>query len=344
MRVLVMMGGVSPERDVSLDSGAAVLRALQDRGHEVIGLDTGLGGRLSYRSEVALPKAVKPDPPEVREMARENRELVLKNISAESVSDVDVVFVALHGGAGENGEIQALLELTGVPYTGSGVLSSALAMDKVVSKKLFERENIPTPRWLCIRPAIKAILEDAPATIITDIGLPLIVKPADGGSTIGLTLVKVESDLTSAIRDAGELSDRVLVEEYIPGRELTVAILENQPLPVVEIIPSNELYDYECKYISGKSEYVAPAEIDAELSTLLQDYALRAFNVLECGGYARVDFRVTKSGDPYCLEVNTLPGMTSTSLVPMAAAANGMSFEELVEEICSDAIKRRRRI
>ncbi len=340
MKVLVLMGGVSPERDVSLDTGAAICRALEKTGDTVFALDTGAGVELPEGHATLVSSAVQPDPPDVRELAKLNRESTLRSLNRADMSGIDVVFVALHGGAGENGTIQALLELAGVPYTGSGVLASALAMDKDMSKKIFEREGIPTPRWSIIRTRPDGDYSRDLATIAESFGFPVIVKPSDGGSTVGLTLVKSEGELMPALRKAGELTKRIMVEEFIEGRELTVAILGDRPLPVVEIIPSHEFYDYECKYLPNMSRYVVPAEIDDRLTRSLQELGLLAFRSLGCAGYARVDFRLSASGDPYCLEVNTLPGMTSTSLVPKAARAAGVSFEELVSEICREAVSR----
>ncbi len=341
MNVLVLMGGVSPERDVSLDSGAAVCQALETAGHNVIGLDTGADAKLPEIGTNVLSPAVKPDPPDMRELTRLDRQFALKSITAESLRDVDVVFIALHGGAGENGEIQALLELAGVAYTGSQVLASALAMDKDMSKKVFRSERIPTPKWVMVGKTVDGDYSEYVAVIAENLGYPVIVKPSDAGSTVGLSLVKSETDLIPALQHAAEFSGRIMAEEYISGRELTVGVLDGKALPVVEIIPSHELYDYECKYLPGKSEYVVPAEIDDDLRRELQAYSEQAFDALDCAGYARVDFRVDPESRPYCLEVNTLPGMTTTSLVPKAARAAGMSFEKLVERICEEAVERR---
>lgn len=340
MKVLVLMGGVSPERDVSLDTGAAVCRALGQTGHEVVALDTGAGARLAIGGTEAISSAVRPDPPDIRRLAELDKTVTLHSVNSTDLSDIDVVFIALHGGSGENGTIQALLDLSGIPYTGSAVLASALAMDKDISKKLFEREGIPTPSWMIIESCADGDYGDAASRVAELFDFPLIVKPADGGSTVGLTLVKRKEELIPALRSAGELTTRIMVEQFIAGRELTVAVLVDRTLPVVEIIPSHELYDYECKYLPGMSQYVVPAEIDDRVASRLQALGLRAFRALGCAGYARVDFRVDSDNNPYCLEVNTLPGMTSTSLVPKAAKAAGMSFEKLIDTICREAVNR----
>jgi D-alanine-D-alanine ligase len=333
------MGGVSPERDVSLDTGTAVCGALTDRGHKVVALDTGAGMQLPDRQSKEVECAVKPDPPSVRAMMELDKQETLRSVNEADLKDTDVVFIALHGGAGENGTVQALLELAGVPYTGSAVLSSAIAMDKDMSKKIFERESIPTPRWTVVSSRPSGDYGDCINDVLEGFDLPFVVKPADGGSTIGLTIVKSEDQLAEALREAGELSGKIMVEDFIEGRELTVAVLDGEPLPVVEIIPSHEYYDYECKYSPGMSEYVVPAEIDDRLAEELQLLGEKAYRALDCTGYARVDFRVSPQGEPFCLEVNTLPGMTTTSLVPKAAKAAGILFAELVERICDLAVK-----
>ncbi len=341
MNVLVLMGGISPERDVSLDSGAAICKALESAGHNVVGLDTGAGAELPEGKINTSVPTVKPDPPEMRELLRMERQSALRSITIDSLHNIDVVFIALHGGAGENGEVQALLELADIAYTGSGVLASALAMDKDMSKKIFLSENIPTPKWMLIEKTSYNDFSESSEVVSSDFDFPLIVKPCDTGSTVGLSLVKDKDNLITALEHAAQFTRKIMAEEYISGRELTVGILDGKALPVVEIIPSHELYDYECKYLPGKSQYVVPAEIDDDLRQKLQTYGEQAFHALGCAGYGRVDFRVNAENKPYCLEVNTLPGMTSTSLVPKAAKAAGISFEKLVEKICKEAIERK---
>ena len=293
MKVIVLMGGASAEREVSLTTGSGIAAALRRLGHEVVTLD---------------------GPP---------AELV----AAPALAGADVVFIALHGGAGEDGTLQAVLDLSGRPYTGSGLLASALAMDKAMSKRLVEHAGIPTPRWLLL-PA------DGPPPMAEDLeplgGLPVVVKPNDQGSTVGLSLVREPGDLARAFTEAARFSRGVLVETYVPGRELTVGVLGGEALPVVEIFPEGGLYDYRRKYTAGQSRYECPAQLESGLAARICELGRRAFQVLGCRGVARVDFRLDPEGRPYCLEVNTVPGMTPTSLVPMAAAARGLSYDELV--------------
>jgi D-alanine-D-alanine ligase len=340
LNILVLMGGTSAERDVSLVSGESIVKALKEAGHQVMALDTAQGQRLLSDDGKYLPGGVKEKPPDVKDLEIRNKQAALEAIHSFDFSEVDVIFLALHGGQGEDGTIQALLDLTGKPYTGSGVLASALSMDKVMSKKIFEREGILTPEWLSVHqsdpPGVSNIIEK----IENHFGFPCVVKPNNQGSTVGLTVVKQRNNLNEAIECAQEYSSHVLIERYIQGRELTVGVLGDMPLPVVEIIPKHGIYDYECKYTHGKSNYVCPAEISGEKAKEIQAIGLKAFKTLGCEGYARVDFRYGDDGRFYCLEVNTLPGMTSLSLVPMAAKALGIDFPELVDRIARLALNK----
>lgn len=342
MKILVLMGGTSAERDVSLASGEAIVKALKSAGHQVLALDTAKGERLLPDHGRYLPEGVKETPPDITELKRKGKQQALEAIHSFDFSEVDVIFLALHGGQGEDGTIQALLDLTGKPYTGSGVLASALAMNKAISKKIFEREGILTPEWFMIENPILSDISSIRERIETNFGYPCIVKPNDQGSTVGLTVVNRKEELTKALKFAQKFSRHILVERFIPGRELTVGILGDMPLPVVEIIPEHGIYDYECKYTHGKSNYVCPAEIPEEGTKEIQAIGLKAFQALGCEVYARVDFRYGEDSRFYCLEVNTLPGMTATSLVPKAAKALGIDFLELVERIVRLALKKKR--
>jgi len=337
-----LMGGTSAERDVSLASGEAIVQALKDTGHRVLALDAAQGQKLLSDDGKYLPGGVKQKPPDVVELERKSKQATLEAIHSFDFSEVDVVFLALHGGQGEDGTIQALLDLTGKPYTGSGVLASALAMDKAMSKKIFEREGIPTPEWFLLDGPNLFDVSSIAGKIEKAFGFPCVVKPNNQGSTVGLTVVNDRNDLKKALESAQQYSSHVLVEKYIPGRELTVGVLGDTPLPVVEIIPEHGIYDYECKYTHGKSNYVCPAEISEEKSTEIQAAGLKAFKALGCEGYARVDFRYGEDEKFYCLEVNTLPGMTSLSLVPMGAKALGIDFPNLVDRIARLALRRER--
>ena len=327
-QVALLVGGTSPEREVSKMSGKGVLGALKSLQYPTIVIDPAYGLNQPKEEEKFF---LEKDFSEVS-----NRNCIYA-INSNLLNNVDIVFSALHGKWAEDGTIQSLLELRGLKYTGSKVLASALAMDKEMSKLIFRQEGVETPDWLTLNS-----MNIEPKKIINyiknQIGFPCIIKPNDQGSTVGLKLVKEESEVEEAVKVALQFSSKALVEKYIPGRELTVAILINEPLPVLEIVPKSGLYDYKSKYTSGMSEYIVPAKISEEIEKKAQQQALKAFHSLGCEGYARVDFRLSNNNELYCLEVNTLPGMTPLSLVPKAAKAVGISFEELIKRIIQQAL------
>jgi D-alanine-D-alanine ligase len=337
MRITVLTGGTSSERDVSLASGLRIAEALRSRGHAVKVVDTAKGP-LTEEGERALlaERVVKQQPPTPEELARMSAESLAETAARlPKRGDCDVAFLALHGGRGEDGTIQALLDLAGVPYTGSGHLASALAMDKDLAKHLMRAHQVQTANWIMANdPHDPPTADEVERTL----GLPVIVKPSKQGSTVGLSLVKQRSELMDAIGEAFQHDDEVMIEQFIPGRELTASILGGEPLPVGEIIPKKEIYDYECKYTAGMAEEIFPAALTAEVTAAVQAQAKRAFAALKLSGCARIDFRMTADGELYCLEANTLPGMTATSLVPQAAAAAGISFPELCERIAMLAV------
>jgi D-alanine-D-alanine ligase len=331
MRITVLMGGTSAERDVSMASGLRVAAALRSLGYEVTSVDTA-HGTLSAADERMLTsgQVVRTVPPDVQALLRLNRQLPAR---MEQLPTTEMLFLALHGGQGEDGTLQALLDLTGVPYTGSGHLASALAMDKDLSKRLFRSVGVPTADWLMAPTSVEQVAQE--------IGWPAIVKPSKQGSTVGLTLVRDPAALEPAIEEAFKYDDEVMVERFVPGRELTVGILGEEALPVGEIIPKHELYDYECKYTPGMAREIFPADLSPADTAEVQRLAKLAFRALKLGGCARIDFRMTPAGEFYCLEANTLPGMTELSLIPQAAAAAGISFPELCERIVRLAVTSR---
>lgn len=328
MRVTVITGGATAERAVAFAGAAQVVAALRSRGHQVHVVDLA-GGLLSEAAEARLLVGVSgpPVPPTAELRQNERRMLSEELASLPLVRGADVVFPVVHGGPGEGGILQALLDVIGVPYTGSGPLASALAVDKDLSKRLFRAAGVPVPAWF--------LAPVSPEDVSTALGWPVIVKPSKQGSTVGLTLVKHAKDLDAAVAEAARHDDEVLAEQFIPGRELTVGVLGDVPLPVGEIIPRHELFDYECKYTPGMSEEVFPAKLDAKRARQLQELALTAHRSLKLGGYSRVDFRLSSDGDMFCLEANNLPGMTATSLFPQAARAAGLEYAEMCERICS---------
>ena len=332
MKVALLMGGRSAEREISLRTGRGIAQALRNLGHDVTALDAANGRLLPAGEEerAALPAAAVEKLPASSTSAVAN---------AAAINEAEVVFIALHGGAGEDGTIQALLELAGKPYTGSGVLASALAMDKAASKKMFVQEGIPTPEWILLSAG-----DELPTLHAESLGgYPLIVKPNAEGSTVGLTVVTKAQDMPDAIALAAEYGPDVLIERFIPGRELTVAVLGGEALPIVEIKPQSGHYDYEHKYTAGMSEYFCPADLPEPLAARIRDLGLRAARVLGCRGVSRVDFRLSPANEPFCLEVNTIPGMTPTSLVPMAAKARGLSYDQLVGRMLDLAVVEWRR-
>jgi D-alanine-D-alanine ligase len=330
MKIAVLMGGTSAEREVSLASGQGIVKALRERGHEVWTVDTARGFVPAEREADLLPEGVHAAPPTALEGAIEPIQLA----EVEQIRAADVAFLALHGGAGEDGTIQALLELMGVRYTGSGPLGSAIAMDKDVSKRLFRDAQVPTLPW---RVARAPDFRYDPDTIEDLIGFPCIVKPSKQGSSVGITVVGEIGQLAPAVDEARKYDTEVMIERYAKGRELTVGILGDQALPPVEIRPKKGIYDYHSKYTPGMTEYFCPAPLEEEVVAQMQAYALRAFRVLKLRGYARIDFILARE-QLFCLEANTLPGMTATSLLPKAAAAVGIDYPELCERIVRLAV------
>ena len=332
MNIAVLLGGISPERNISFLSGRAAVFALRERGHSVIALDPSRGVHAIV-SDDELRAATAVEVTET-ELAGFSPLKMMECFTSALFDCIDLVFILLHGRFGEDGYVQSLLDLRGIPYTGSTMLASAAAMDKGLSKMLFQVAGIPTPFWVSVRPD-QADDTDLLAEVRKEINGPMVVKPNDQGSTVGMTILQQATDeeLSAAIRLAGQFTELILVERYIPGRELTVAVLGNTSLPIIEIVPKDGYYDYANKYTQGKTEYFCPAELSEEVQNHVQNLAIAAHNILGCRAYSRVDFRLTEDNMPYCLEVNTIPGFTETSLVPMAARAAGIEFGDLCEEI-----------
>lgn len=336
MHVTVLTGGATGERRVAFAGAAEVVTALRERGHAVRVFDT-VTGLLSIEDErQLLVSRVGPEPPSVSELDERERAMFANGIAAEAaIRDADVVFPCVHGGRGEGGALQSVLETIGVAYTGSGPLASALALDKDLSKRLLRAAGVPVPAWF--------MTPVAPEDVTTALGWPVIVKPSKQGSTIGLSLVPHAKDLEAAVQLAAAHDDEVMAEQYIPGREYTVGVLGDVPLPVGEIVPTHELFDYECKYTPGMTQEIFPAQIDTTLARQLQELALTGHRALKLGGYSRIDFRVSQDGDIFCLEANSLPGMTRMSLFPQAARAAGIDYPSMCERICMLALGRNNR-
>ena len=328
MKIAVLLGGTSMERDVSVASGTQVISALRSAGHEVIAVEYSRGVLVSAEERELLVSGINAEPPRNMGDAEDWLPVLAKKVQ---MAEVDLVFLALHGGWGEDGTIQAVFEKTGLPYTGSNKLGSRLAMDKNTAKKIFCASKVPTPKWL-MAPVSISVVDD-------QLGFPVIVKPNSQGSTVGLTLVNNPVDLESAITVSSAFDDEVMVERYISGRELTVGILDGETLAVGEIIPAEgDIFDYAAKYQIGAAQEIFPAIIDQDTEKKIRKMALLAHQALELGSYSRVDFRMDSAGELWVLEVNTLPGLSSGSLLPKSAEAKGIGFVKLCERICHGAI------
>jgi D-alanine-D-alanine ligase len=337
MKVLLLAGGSSSEREVSLSSGKAVFDTLTGLGHTVWAIDPATGASLLSATGEYL--TVGEDKGERLPASSATLPLAAR-LEESDLQDIDVAFIALHGGDGENGAIQNLLDLAGVKYTGSGMAACAVSMDKAVTKRLCRSEGILTPQWELYRFPDRRIQDDLAAQILERFTLPVIVKPNDSGSTVGLSKVERVEDIPRALDTALAESSNVLVEQYIPGRELTVAVLDGRTFPVVEIVPKSGLYDYEAKYSQGKSEYICPAHVPATVAEGVQRAAARLFDITGSAGLARVDFILDDDGRFYCLELNSVPGMTDLSLAPMAAKADGIDFPQLLKLLLESALRR----
>jgi len=330
LRVALLTGGSSAERDVALASAVQVAAALRQRGHRVSVVDTICGYIREPDEAMRMQGRVGSAPPDVAALAEQERRFLLEELGRLAVvREAEVLFLALHGGRGEDGTIQALLEVVGVPYTGSGPIGSGLAMDKDVSKRLFRQAGVPTADWM--------MAPVGAAEAGTRLGWPLVVKPSKQGSTVGLTVVRRPEDFDAAVNLAGRYDDEVMIEAFVPGRELTVGVLDGVALPVGEIIPQHEIFDYECKYTPGMSEEIFPADLPPGQAAECCRLGLLAHRCLKLGGYSRVDFRLTPDGRFSCLEANTLPGLTALSLLPQAARAAGIEFADLCDRICRAA-------
>ncbi len=301
-RVAVVMGGLSAEREVSLNTGLGVLAALQEKGWDAVGID--------WKDGSSLPTLLE-------------------------ANGIAIVWNALHGTWGEDGAVQGLCSCLRIPCTGSGILASALAMDKVMSKRIFESNGVPTPRWRLLPHDGPADGSDASA--LADFPLPCVAKPANEGSSVGVSIVEDRAQLAPAIASARKFHGAVIVEDYIAGTEVFVGILDGRVLGSVEVRPATKFYDYEAKYKRNDTTYLIPPELARPIVERAEQYALDAYNALGCSGHARPDLRISRSGEAFVLEVNTLPGMTKTSLLPKIAKSIGMDYATLCEQILASA-------
>ena len=346
MKIVVLAGGLSPERNVSLSSGAKVCQALRERGHQVALADLFFGledytGQTEELFHAPIPDSFKtvsrqaPDLEQVRASRKWKDPSAIGPGVLELCKQADAVYLGLHGACGEDGRIQAALDLLGVPYTGSGYLSSAIAMDKDLTKRLVA-DKVVTPQWRRVD-LLDADLE----RLVEETTLPAVVKPVDSGSSIGVYIANDKAELRHALEESVKLGGRVVIEQYIKGREIQVAILNGKALPSIEITPKEGFYDYENKYQPGAAEEVCPAPIPQEWEERIGKAAVTVFETLGLSVYSRADFIVTEDGTPYFLEINTLPGMTPTSLVPQEAAAVGIDYGTLCETIIRSSLELR---
>lgn len=340
MNIIVLAGGLSHERDVSLSSGGEIVSALESKGHRALLLDIYIGNasktfeeayRIQKETMTEQAYTVYEKEPDLKKLVQENGnqvDLVGKNV-INLCKDADFSFLALHGGIGENGQLQALLDIYNIRYSGSGYKGSLLAMDKDISKKLMQLNGILTPKWIVV---------DQKEEV--DFPMPCVVKPIDNGSSIGVEMVESKNQLMDALKNAEKYQSKVMIEQKIEGREFSVSLLGEEALPVIEIIPKQGFYDYESKYQVGATIEITPAEISLELSQKLSDIAKLVQKTLELSVYCRIDFIITENNEIYCIEANSLPGMTPTSLLPQEAAAAALSFPDLCEKIIRLSLKK----
>lgn len=341
MKIVVLAGGLSTERDVSFKTGEMVTNALRENGHQVILLDVFMGysdktenlaGIFDREKEVSVKVSGIPETAPDLAKIKASRADQSANFFGPNVIELcrmaDIVFMALHGENGENGKIQAAFDLFGIRYTGTGYLGSALAMNKGMAKQLFLQNGIPTPAGISIKK------EDSKCTI-TELGLklPCVVKPCCGGSSIGVSIVRTEGEFAAALEEAFRWENELVIEEYVEGREFSVGVIEFKALPVIEIAPIQGFYDYKNKYKAGSAVETCPADLPGEVAAQMQHYAEQVARVLGLDTYSRTDFLLNKNNEIFCLEANTLPGMTPTSLLPQEAMAVGVNFNQLCEKL-----------
>ena len=348
MKIVVLAGGLSTERDVSFKSGDMVTKALRENGHQVIMLDVFMGysdkpedltGIFERAEEVSVQvtgiSEVAPDLAKVKASRKDQSDCFFGPNVIELCRMADVVFMALHGENGENGKIQATFDLFGIRYTGSGYLSSAIAMDKGIAKQFFIADGIPTPQGIALK---KEHRKDSAAEL--GLRLPVVVKPACGGSSIGVSIAHDEVEFKKALDEAFRWEDSLVIEEFVKGREFSVGVIDYKALPVIEIAPLQGFYDYKNKYKAGSAVETCPAELPEDIAKLMQEYAERVARVLGLTTYSRMDFLLNEKNEIFCLEANTLPGMTPTSLLPQEAAVVGMNFNQLCEKLIEISLRK----
>lgn len=350
MKIIVLAGGLSTERDVSFKTGEMVAKALRENGHQVILLDVFMGysdkkeeltGIFDRAEEVSVKvegiPEIAPDLAKVKAQRKDQSDNFFGPNVIELCQMADIVFMALHGENGENGKIQAAFDLFGIRYTGTGYLGSALAMDKGMAKQLFVSNGIPTPKGISLK-------RGEEQTDLADLGIhfPCVVKPCCGGSSIGVSIVRTKDEYEAALLEALRWEDELVIEEYVEGREFSVGVIDYKALPVIEIAPVEGFYDYKNKYKAGSAVETCPAELPKDVAEQMQRYAEEVARVLGLDTYSRSDFLLDKDNHIFCLEANTLPGMTPTSLLPQEAKVVGMDFNQLCEKLIKISLRKYR--
>lgn len=342
MKIVVLAGGTSTERDISIVSGTGICTALRKKGHQAVLVDIFCGVE-DVDWEQPFPEVydveqassyIKSFNEKIEDMKKSRRNFFGPNV-LKLCEAADIVFLGLHGANGEDGKVQAAFDLMGIRYTGTGYLSSAMAMDKGITKQIFQMHHVPTPMGTTME-------KSQQTTDLKALGMdfPVVVKTCCGGSSIGVYIVKNQQEYEKALKDAFSYEDEVVIEEFISGTEYTVAVVDGQAYPIVEIVPCEGFYDYVNKYKPGATKETCPAPLSAELTREMQEYAVRGYRALGLESYARLDFMMTDDGKMYCLEANTLPGMTPTSLIPQEAQVLGMDYPTLCEELIRVSMKK----
>ena len=348
MKIVVLAGGLSTERDVSFKTGEMVTKALRENGHQVILLDVFMGysnkeedltGIFDRAEAVSVKVAAIPETAPDLEKVKAQRKDQSDNFFGPNVIELcrmaDIVFMALHGENGENGKIQAAFDLFGIRYTGTGYLGSALAMNKGMAKQLFLENGIPTPRGTSLKRG-----EDAAKIETCGIHFPCVVKPCSGGSSIGVSIVHDKAEYEQALKEAFRWENELVIEEYVKGREFSVGVIDFQTLPIIEIAPVEGFYDYKNKYNAGSTVETCPAELSEQITKEMQGYAEKVAEVLGLNTYSRTDFLLDAEDHIFCLEANTLPGMTPTSLLPQEAKVTGVDFNQLCEKLIESSMRK----
>lgn len=343
MNIVVLCAGISTEREVSINTGSKVCDALRTKGHNAVMLDVFFGTKdtdifakaeKEYNIDFAKEEISSYNSKVEEEKA--NRVGFFGENVLELCSASDMVFMALHGESGENGKVQATFDLLGIKYTGTGCLGSAMAMDKGISKQIFMANNIPTPKGVWLTKGEPDSLEEIGMTV------PCVVKPCCGGSSVGVTIVNDEDEYNKALEESFKYEDEVVIEQYVKGREFSIGVIDGEALPIIEIIPKEGFYDYTNKYIAGMTEEICPAQLNEEWTITMQKLAVDVYEALKLESYARIDFLMEEDGSMYCLEANTLPGMTATSLLPQEAQAMGIDFPSLCDLLIEKSMKKYR--